>query len=155
MITTLLSDLRTSLLAIVPGFEVVRAYSQNVPRPLGNYIMMTTISLERLSTSSGIGNTKKFKARTIVQLDIFADNAMDTALLINHYYRSSLIETIPYAGAIYATSPRQLMMYDDEARMDERWMLELHIERDDELVLSTQTANTLDVGIIEAEMYVP
>lgn len=146
MIFSLLTDLRNSLMAILPGFEVIRSYSQNVPRPAGEYVMMTTISMERLTTSSFIYNTKKFKTRTVIQLDIFSPNALDTAWLINHYYRSGLIDTIPFAGVIYVTNPRQMFLNDDERRMDERWVIELHIEREDDLTLPTESANTVIVS---------
>lgn len=142
--------LRTALVAMF-DIEVVKVISNRVPQPQGDYILMTPILTNRLSTNYSTytedTRTESHDSEYVIQLDFYGTTSGNFCNLFEILFRSDYLfqyGLVPH----YAGTPRQLSFVNAEKQMQERWLIDIHLSYRPEITLAQQTANELSVNQI-------
>lgn len=153
----LFTALRSALVAVL-GCEVVKGMSNKVPQPLGDYVVMTPILMERMGTNESqypvapnaeVTRLEKTNNDYQIQLDFYGTSSGNNAAIIATMFRSDLLFQYGITP-LFSSEPRQLMFKSGEDQMTERWSMDIHLHYNAKISLSQQSANQLSVtNIVE------
>jgi len=151
-------------IATVVSCPIVRAQVNRVPMPKGDCILMTQKSIAALSTNVKTNTaTVQYILRPVqftVQIDCYGDLSMSRATVISALLRdSTATDFFDKSGydmqTLYAGDPIQLPLITGEKQYLERWTFDANLQLNTVINLTTQTANTLTVGLINVEATFP
>ncbi len=161
--TDVFTALRAFLLTVV-GCPVVRTQVNRVPMPLGDFIALTPISAAPLETNTDTytASTKTVLRPTeyTIQIDCYGAAASDRALTIASLLRDSYaVDQFALQGfdvsPLYAGDAKQMPLIDGEEQYEERWTFNAVLQVNGLITLPEQTADTLTVGLIPADVFYP
>ena len=152
--------LRTYLIEMFPGVEVVHGYDNDVSMPIDPYILMTGISTRRLGTNShkyagqltlptGTKDTKQPMA-VDVQIDIYGDDAENRINTLTTLWRDSYTtERLKPAAAypLYCAEPRNLTFQNSSHNYEPRWLTTLTIQYDATVTTAQQFFDNLPITL--------
>ena len=158
-------------LEIVRGFflgfvscEVNQALDNLVSMPTGEFIALTPILLNQLSTPVTTNTDTELKVKQSyqfhVQVDCYGERSFGRASSLVTLLRSSVSsEHFDSSGfeiqTLYAEDAKRLPTIDDQEAYIERWTFKSVLQLNQEFNLSTQTANTLDIDVISVDANYP
>lgn len=158
--------LRAFLLDVIPsGFEVIQAQGNRVPEPRSpNFVLTTPGTRTRLSTNKSTLDTFGQEEAVIqatqfdYQLDVHGDLSGDavqavTTMMRDPYGADFFAKNSPGISPLYAKDPKQLPFINAEQQYENRWVVEVCLQADPEIVFPQQSATTLTVVTksVEAE----
>lgn len=155
--------LRAFLLTVV-GCPVVRTQVNRVPMPAGDFIALTPKSAVPLETNTDTytATTKTVERRTqyTIQIDCYgalaSDRAQTIATLLRDSYSADQFAVSGYdVTPLYAGDAHQMPLIDGEEQYEERWTFDAVLQVNPLITLPEETANTLTVGIIPADVEYP
>jgi hypothetical protein len=160
----ILVALRNWLLNAVSG-EVVEGVVNRVSMPAGSFIEMTPLVKSRLSTNVtsypdiNTETNQQFIDFTI-QLDIYGANAGDWSTIIATAFRSDqacifLDAQLPGIAPLYSEDARQLPLINGEDQYESHWSIAIHLQFNPSVNDAQQSANVINVGVIDAEVFYP
>ena len=142
----LFTELRALLMDLIPGVEVVKGLSNDVPMPLGAFISMTGIGQRRLATNrheySDLGalTSPKTALGTVdieqptayeIQVDCYGPQSSDWAAKISAVWRDSYaVDYLSPFGMspLYAGDQRQIPLQNSSQNYEERWVVVLTLQ---------------------------
>lgn len=149
------SQLFASLrLALLPLFdaEIIKGLSNDAPTPKGDYIVLTPILQDRLSTNHTryLPDIRAESAQYdyVIQVDCYGVQSGNMANAINLLFRSDFFDSSG-VHPLYPSEPRQLMFESGERQMIERWTQDLHLSYNPEAQLPQQFAEEIALASIE------
>ena len=155
--------LRAFILTVV-GCPVVRTQVNRVPMPTGDFIALTPKSATPLETNTDTytATTKTVERRTqyTIQIDCYgtlaSDRAQTIATLLRDSYAADQFAASGYdVTPLYAGDAQQMPLIDGEEQYEERWTFDAVLQVNPLITLPEETANTLTVGIIPADVVYP
>jgi hypothetical protein len=146
---TIFTLLRTALQAVLNNIEVVKGISNDVPQPLGNYVLMTPLLQERLGTNTtiltetltGIDRTEKHDVDYQIQLDFYGANSGNNVAIVANLFRCDWLFQYGITP-LFASEPSQLAFMSGEKTMIERWVLDVHLQQISTVLLPGQQSAT-------------
>lgn len=122
-------------LFLLPEENVIRGYSNNVPLPNGNFILMNIIHEQQLATNEHrylpVQSEAEVKQSVEVQLqlDFFGEQAGEFSRIFTHLWRDEFAcEQLSMCQPLYADNPRYLPFTNEEERFEERWTVTAHLQ---------------------------
>ena len=155
--------LRAFIMTVV-GCPVVRAQVNRVAMPTGDFIALTPKSATPLETNTDTytATTKTVERRTqyTIQIDCYgtlaSDRAQTIATLLRDSYAADQFAASGYdVTPLYAGDAQQMPLIDGEEQYEERWTFDAVLQVNPLITLPEETANTLTVGIIPADVVYP
>ncbi len=149
--TEVFTALRAFILTIV-GCEVIRAQTNRVAMPLGDFIALTPLAQTPLETNTDTytDTTKSIErpTRLDIQIDCYGALASDRATAISTLLRDSYaVDQFALLGydvtPLYATDAHQMPLVDGEEQYEERWTFEAHLQTNPIITVAEETANTI------------
>lgn len=147
---------------------VERGQQNRVPVPADTNttgaIYITPIGLTQLDTPVA---TNDATTRTIerhyqfsVQVDCYGANAMERATVLTTVLRdTAAFEHFAASGydaqSLYADDPKQIPIILGDDQFTERWTFDAQLQLNQQIVLTTETANTIDIGLINVDATYP
>ncbi|KPA87290.1 hypothetical protein PF66_06200 [Pseudomonas asplenii] len=165
----LLTALRGFLLPIVGG-EVVQAQENGVPMPKGQFVTMTTLRIEGISTNktiwadTGSSATSQIKntrsSQWTVQIDVYGQGAMDRAnalaeLVRTDYACTQFAEAAIDIQPLYATEPHQTTMINGEQQYEPRWTFDFVAQFNPVIATPMQYADSIQIEMAEVATTFP
>lgn len=166
--------LRAFLLSVVPtGVECVRGQDNRVSEPVqngtvtgGDFCVFWPIARSRIETNvdnlDAIGLTQIYLQPTEItyQIDVHGPNSADNVQAITTLFRDDYaVQNFVSSGfdiaPLYADEPRQVPFINAEQQLETRWSLDAHVQANQVLTTPQQSAQTLDVILIEADALPP
>lgn len=154
--------LRKFLEALFPDVEVIYAQENNVPIPLGNFIMLNTVGMVKSST-----NRRTWKGDQLVeiwapyeaaiQVDIFGPDgtvlaARFRALWFDSYAYDWFKENDGVCFPLYSGEASQSPFVDESFNFEQRWTFTAYLQVNQTIVLPQQTATKPGVvGFVEVD----
>jgi hypothetical protein len=144
--------LRLALMTVLGDIEVIKGLSNRVPQPNNNYIAMTPIIIERLSTNESVYKIATSNQITrqesqdndyTIQLDFYGSNSSNNAIIINSLWRSDYLFRFGITP-MFSSNPRQMFFKGGENQMVERWTIDVHLYYSPKIILLQESANKLD-----------
>ena len=144
--------------------EVIRAQQNRVPMPKTDFIALTPITLTQLNVPF---NTNTATTQTIeqhyqfqVQVDCYGAAAMGRATTLIMLLRDSVAtEYFDSTGydmqTLNAEDARQLPIIDDQNQFFERWTFTAVLQLNQQITITTETANTVSVDLINVDATYP
>ncbi len=158
------SDVFTALVGFLQGIypqaSIVRALDNQVPMPRENVIVLTPLSVTRLSTNVTTYDadtgllTLKMPSEYLIQVDCYGASAQDTAVTLAVLWRDALtVDQFPDGiTPLYAEDARQIQFENDQRQYEERWKVEIRLQYNAQVTLPYEAATHLDVPVFEAVM---
>lgn len=151
-IDSVFTSLRTCLLSFLPEYEVFRTLVNRVPLPKDNFVLMTPIIFNRISTNE-TSNTDTEQTEVndtlfSIQIDVYGLSSYEAALKIMTLFRSDYFFTYGIAP-LFSSDIRELTYIDASRQMLQRWSLDLNFYYEPSVTYPMQTANTLEFNIFE------
>lgn len=162
---------RAFVVSVAPaGTPVVLGQVNRVPPPKAPlYVILTPTTRPRLSTVVSTWDVNNpdpanlamlAPAQMMIQCDIFGANAFDLASTLEVAWRSpygcaALDALNPLIQPLYADEPRQLAFIDGNQQYEDRWSVDLNLQINQTISVSSQFADTLEVGLIEVDSTYP
>lgn len=166
--TALFTAVRAWLLqvvpTVVPAWEVIQGYDNQVPQPAGNHVVMTPLLQNRLRTNQvtddGLLQTAAYEMGTemLMQLDVYGDLTAGTvAAAIATMWRSDpACEALaPVCQPLHADQPRQIPCVTGEEQYLTRWTITASLQYNPVTVATQQSADTVVVGLINVDVSYP
>lgn len=165
-----LTVLRSFLLALLPGIEVIRSQVNRVPEPkAADFVVMTPLLRERLSTNltayDDPGSAPGTRAdtqptRISVQLDLHGPASSDNAQIITTVMRAdNAMALFAAAGAgvvpLYAGDPRQAAFINGEQQFEDRWVVEISLQINPTVTRAQDFAGSLNVTLASVDALFP
>ncbi|QIA76174.1 LIC_12616 family protein [Rodentibacter caecimuris] len=125
-------ELRSYLLALfnLPQDNVIRGYSNNVPLPNGDFILMNILHEKALSTNAhnysiNESNTEvSHTAEIMIQLDFYGESAVKMAktfcLLWRDFYAC---EHFTCGSPLYCDEPKFMQFINERSEYENRWLV--------------------------------
>lgn len=131
--------LRTFLMLIFPGIEIVRTQVDNVPMPIGAFIAMNDKGRRRLATNIRtytdpvtVTGTQNIMAMTesVIQVDFYGAGSAQRCQTFCTLFRDLYaVDNFPSnIWPLFATDPSQTPLIAGEEGFIERWRCEAHIQ---------------------------
>ena len=156
--TQIMTALRGFLMSILtPDIEVIRAQGNKIAMPVGEFVVLTPITITGLSTNvvdynRTNGQRLDRRASQIrVQIDCFGASAMEMAEKIFilsrsevgcDYFLSAGIDMQP----LYSDDPKQTSMVNGERQYENRWTLEFYAQVNPTVTTPQDFAEELHFG---------
>lgn len=141
---------------------VIRAQTNRVPMPVGDFIALTPVSAEPLDVSvdSNTATALMIKRSTQyrIQVDCYGlsagDNAQMLATLLRDDYAYDAMEAANVAP-LYATDARQMPLIAGEDQYIQRWTFEAYLQANPTTTVTIQTADALNVETVDVDRVYP
>lgn len=152
--------LRAFLLGVLPaGVEVVQTQDNRVPLPIQGpgFVTMNNVHQRRLSTNVTryTDTAKNISAATEyqIQVDMYGDASGEWAQIVQTLLRDEYgTEAFPPGiQPLHADDPIQLPLINGEHQFEQRWKLQVFIQYDPIIAVSSQSATMLQVGLKEVD----
>lgn len=154
--------LRTFIMNVVPGVEVVQGLGNLVPMPTDPFIAFTPTALRRLSTNHTNYATDLQRAVTMpteysVQVDCYGPQAGDWATALTALWRDPYgCEVMaPNGQPLYSTDPMQMPLVNGEEAYEQRYTLTMLLQFNPLVTLDQQSALALDAELISVDAEYP
>lgn len=143
---------------IVTGCKIT-AQTGGTPGGIGTYSVSTTPDVSSEPLFAGEYDAEQY-TEMVIQCDVHGpssgDNAQRLATLMRDWFAAQAFQD--QAGDIaplYADDPRQMPFTNAEDQWEDRWVVDVHLQINVNLVLTQQFADTLTVGVISVEATYP
>lgn len=148
--------LRVFLSSFLPaGTEVVQAQDNLVAMPLGGFVSINNVGMNRLSfnvdTYNSANQTKSILTPTnySIQIDFYGVNSQSWAMQTQSLFRDAYATDIMPENIqpLYADNPIQLPLIDGEAQYEQRWKITASIQYNPLITIAQQSATALNVTL--------
>lgn len=125
-------EVRSFLIALfnLSGDHVIRGYSNNVPLPNGDFILMNILYDKALSTtghnySVDDGNTEvSYTLEVAIQLDFYGGNAQEMARTFCTLWRDMYAcERFQCGQPLYCDDPKFMQFINESSEYEPRWLV--------------------------------
>lgn len=151
-----------SLPITVAADNVVRGLDNNVPQPLGPYIMMTEARKTPLATNETTYNGVDTKTLTAfckmeIQVDFYGPDAGDWALIFTTAFRDQYCvdQMGPYVAPLYCGDEIAAPLVNGEEQYEKRRIVMVNLEYNPDVDLPQEFADTLEVMLVNVETTYP
>lgn len=146
----LFEDLRLALLPLF-DVEIVRGLDNQVPPPIGDYIVITPIVNTRQGTNQYL-YTDTTQAQAVlytytIQIDCYGLQSGNMSSIINLLFRGDYFND-KGISPLTCSNPRQLVFEGVEHQMIERWQQDIDVSYNPSINIPQQTANTLNLEFL-------
>jgi hypothetical protein len=161
--TDIFTALRAFILSLV-GCEVIRGQVNRVAMPVGDFIELTPLSNVPLETNTdtytATTRSTERRNRYTIQIDCYGALAGDRATTISTMLRDSYaVEQFALQGfdmaPLYAEDAHQMPLMDGEDQYLERWTFSAVLQVNPIITMTTTTADTLTIGLIDVDSTYP
>jgi hypothetical protein len=161
--TDVFTVLRSYVTSLV-GCPVVRSPVNRVAMPVGDFILLSPLSIEHISlnvhTYSATQTTILRPLKYTVQVDCLGTEANDRAITLSSMFRDSYTAELFAASGfdiapLFTTELRQLPFVSGEDQYIERWTFDCAMQVNAVITLTTQAANTLSTVLLEVDATYP
>ena len=155
--------LRTMLMGLFPGIEIVKGLGNDVSMPTGPFISMTAVSQRRLATNLHIyddlgalqtpkvalGNVANQQSTEIqIQVDCYGPLSSDWAAAIctvwRDQYSTDLFRSLQ-ASPLWAEPPRMIPLDDSSRNYEERWVVILVLQYNPQTITAMDFFDTTPI----------
>jgi hypothetical protein len=164
-VTPTQQDVFTALRAFILGLitcEVVQGLGNGVPMPLGQFIAITALFQNRLSTNVDTYNdpvtvlgTKKSQqaVKYTIQIDCYGPLSGDWAAILSTMLRDeyACIALAPNVQPLSADDPKMMPLIDGEFQYEQRWMVTAELQYNPVTSVSQDFAAALKVGLVNID----
>lgn len=129
-------DVRALLLDLfqLPSENVIRGYSNNVPLPNGDFILMNIINETDLSTNGWfyLKEANKVEAlqsvEVLLQIDFYGKESAKNARIFSNLWRDFYSsERLKVCQPLYCNNPKYLPFTNEQNQYEERYMVEAYL----------------------------
>ena len=150
------------LTTILPSNVNIRKAQGNLTaEPRGpDFVLLTPVRRRRLGTTIDIwdpieGETTYTEPMQVdVQLDFHGETSTDNAttfqILFRDAYAYDFLNPLNVAP-LYCDDGQQMPFINDQDQFEDRWVLTASMQINPALIIAQQSANTLTVGLVEAD----
>lgn len=150
--------------------EVVVGQENRVPEPMNvaspknsNYVVIWPLRMPQLSTvverltSLGLARSIELSSECVFQLDVHGPEAFNNASIISTVFRSGYaVDFFSNLGTtispLFVGEPRNMVFAPGgEQQYEDRYIVEAHLQVNQTVTASAQSATTLTLGIVSAE----
>ncbi len=153
----ILTAVRSFLTTMLPStVEVVAGLDNTVPMPQGEFVVMTFLSMERLTlnaidaiSSDGLSVDSMMPWRITIALDIYSPNSQQYAATLAALFRSEYAaDNFPSpVTPLDCSDPKQVPFITAGENWLQRWRLEFSAQVNETTTLATETADTITIGV--------
>ena len=132
------TQVRAFILSLLGDLPVIQGLGNGVPTPLGDFVVMTSISQKRLSTNfrDYTDYYQALMAKVVqpvehqLQIDCFGDNSGDYATILATAWRDlQACEVFSRdMQPLYCDDPRQVPFEDGEQNYTKRWTSNFYLQ---------------------------
>lgn len=159
---TLAIALRSFILGVVPGVEVVQGLGNGVPMPPDSFIAFTPTLLRRLSTNHASYAIDMSRAVTMpteysVQVDCYGPLSGDWATALTAMWRDQYgVEAMkPSAAPLHSSDPMNMPLVNGEENYEARYTFTAVLQFNPLVTLSQQSALALAAELISVDAEYP
>lgn len=143
--------------------HVIRGLDDDVPMPIGDFVLMSEGKIERLSTNIDY-NDSATQVRSVMmpteysmQIDCYGPNSGDYATILTAMWRDQYgcDALAPDAAPLYSTSPIQMPLTNAEKNYEKRFTLTLLLQFNPVVSAQQQSANALKANLIDVDVVFP
>lgn len=152
--------LRALLIGILPtNTPVVQGQVNLVAMPTTGFVVMTSLSQDRLSTNTHTYD-KTLQTKTVnvptkyeIQLDFYGATSQAWSAEVQALFRDSYaIENMPSnIVPLYADDPMQLPLINGEEQFEQRWKIAAALQYNPIITVSQQSALTVNIALKEVD----
>ena len=167
-----LAAMRSFLLGVLPPtVEVIRGQDNLVPEPgVTDFVTMTTLFRMRLETNVHLytdgypnspgANDIMSPRKVSVQLDVHGPNSADNAEIIATLFRDEYgVSAFALSGydvtPLYCDTPHQIPFLNENQQIEERWVVDAHVQTNPIITLSQDFAAALDLDLVSVDATYP
>ena len=137
----------------------IKAQTSGTAGGIGTYSVSTTSNITSTTLYGGEYDATQY-TEMVIQCDVHGpasgDNAQRISTLMRDMYGVMAFQNvIDGIVPLYTDDPRQVPFTNAEQQWEERWVIDVHLQVNIELVLSQQFAAALTVGVISVEATYP
>lgn len=157
-------DVFTALVSLLAGIlpantPVVQGQVNLVAMPTTGFVVMTSLSQDRLSTNvHTYDKNAQTKAITVptkyeIQLDFYGATSQAWSMEVQTLFRDSYaVENMPSnIVPLYADNPMQLPLINGEEQYEQRWKITAAIQYNPIITVTQQSALTVNIAIKEVD----
>lgn len=157
------TQLRTLLMQMTPGIEVVLAQVNRVSEPAGaDFVVMTPLLRTRLATNTDtyandsapaigtrqITQTTQFDVQLDVHGPASGNNVQTIATLWRDLYSTTFFDACPIdIQSLYASDPRQVPFLNAESQYENRWTIDLSLQVNPSITLPQDFGDEVDISV--------
>lgn len=91
-----------------------------------------------------------------IQIDVHGPKSGDTSQIISTYFRDdagyeAMQALNPNLSPLYADDPKQIPFTNENQQVENRWIIDSHLQANITVVIAQQYADTLNIDLIEVE----
>jgi hypothetical protein len=162
-------DVFTALRAFIQGViscEVVQGLGNGTPMPLGGFIAMTALPMQRIGTNrqtytdpvsaTGTANAEQHIQYTI-QLDCYGPSSSDWAVVLSTLLRDEYgcNALAPTVQPLYVDDPKMIAMVDGEEQYEQRWMVGAVLQYNPVVQTPMQFMAAATIGLVDVDAAYP
>jgi hypothetical protein len=160
---------------VISGTEILQAQENRLPEPsAANFITMNAIRQVRLGTnfvaqsSDPNHQTANITQETVavIQIDIHGptsgatalagDNANIVSTLLRDAYAVDFFDAnSPGITPLYSEDPRQIPFLNDQQQIEDRWMIDVHLQVNPNVIVTQQSALALVTSVVDVDEAYP
>lgn len=130
------ADIRAFVLGLL-DCEVIQAYSNNVPLPKGEFVMMTILHETPQGTNEHDGQQVSQVMELHLQLDFFGKQSAEMARTVCQMWRDPYAcERLKYCQPLFHSDIRHISLTNEESQYERRYSVDLAISYHQTLILN-------------------
>jgi hypothetical protein len=143
---------------VTPGTKVTGQLT-GAPGGIGTYSVAPPQVITPEYLAAGTGALLQ-KTEIVFQLDVHGPSSADSAQAISTLFRDDyacefFAALDPNVAPLFADDPRQMPFSNDQQQVENRWMIEAHIQANQTIVVGQQFADVIDVGVVSVDATYP
>ena len=172
VVTPVQDDVYTALKAYVVSVtglaagQVIKGLGNRVAMPIGPFVAMTAVSLNRLRTNQHAYDTTRPNPTIVaieagykltIQLDCYGPEASDWAAMLSELFRDDYACQIlaPACQPLYCDDPQRMPIVDAEQQYEDRWTLAATVQYNPTTTPAQEFAQFAAVTTIDVEEAYP
>ena len=143
--------------------EIIQGLDNDVPMPKGNFVVMTSLGMERLGTNLKAYNSVNQTATITtpykynIQLDFYGSDSQKwaaavKALFFDDYAVSQFPDNI---APLYMDDAVQMALINGEQQYEQRWRVSTYLQYNPSITVTQQSATSIDVGLYPIDVLQP
>jgi hypothetical protein len=122
---------------------------------VGSYNLSNSQNVASENMACGITDLTQ-PVELVMQLDVHgpasADNAQMITTVLRDAYGVALLQAAnPEVTPLFADDPRQVPFINAEQQFENRWIVDVHLQVNQKVIIPQQFADVIDVGVISVE----
>ncbi len=157
-----MTALRSFIIGLVAGIEVVQGLPNGVAMPVNPFIQMTPLFWNRIATNStvyddvgALTGTQDSEAHIewVVQIDCYGPLGNDWSVILTTMFRDEYGVTAlgPDVTPLYADDAKQLPIVDGEENFEQRWMITAHLQYNPVVAIPMEFFDGVDITLINVD----